>query len=186
MDDSEIIRLFRERDEAAIAEVSRKYGRFCRSIAENILKNRADAEECVNDAYMQAWEAIPPADPKTLSAFLGRITKNLALNRLKAEHAEKRGGGLGALSFDELEGYVSGADSTESAAENKELLAAVNGFLDGLPKNSRLLFVYRYWHCCGTTELAAQFMMSEHNVTVALGRIRKRLKAYLRKRGYDI
>lgn len=186
MEDSEIVRLFRERDEAALTEVSRKYGRFCRSIAERILKSYTDSEECVNDAYMKAWESIPPADPKILSAYLGRITKNLALNRLKAERTEKRGGVLNAMSFDELDDCVSGSDSTENAAETKEMLAAVNDFLRGLPKRSRLLFVYRYWHYYGTTELAAQFMMSEHNVTVALSRIRKRLKAYLRKRGYDI
>ena len=186
MKDSEIVRLFLKRDESALDEVSAKYGRFCMSIAENILKNPADSEECVNDAYMKVWESIPPANPELLSAFLAKITKNLALNRYKAEHAEKRGGNSIALSFDELDNYVSGTNSIESDAEVKELLAAVNDFLDELPKKNRLLFVYRYWHCYSTTELAVRFMMSEHNVIVTLGRIRKKLKTYLQKRGFEI
>ena len=186
MKDSEIVRLFLKRDESALDEVSAKYGKFCMSIAENILKNPADSEECVNDAYMKVWESIPPANPELLSAFLAKITKNLALNRYKAEHAEKRGGNSIALSFDELDNYVSGTNSIESDAEVKELLAAVNDFLDELPKKNRLLFVYRYWHCYSTPKLAVRFMMSEHNVIVTLGRIRKKLKTYLQKRGFEI
>lgn len=186
MNDSEIVRLFHERDQAALEEVSRKYERFCRAIAQNILKDPLAAEECVNDAYMRAWETIPPAAPEFLSAYLGRITKNIALNRLKAEHAEKRGGALGALSFDELDDYVSGSGSVESAAETKEMLAAVNDFLAKLPKRNRMIFVYRYWHCLSAAEIAARFMMSEHNVVVTLCRIRNKLKTHLKKRGYDI
>lgn len=186
MEDCEIIRLFFERNEQALYEVSRKYGAYCSSIARNILQNHEDAEECVNDTYAHAWEAIPPKSPPVLGAFLGRITKNLALNRIESMGREKRGGSGSDMSFDELDEFVSGDYSVESEAERKELLAVINAFLRKLPEKPRNIFIARYWGCYKMTELAARFGMSVSSVSVSLTRTRKKLKEHLEKRGFKL
>lgn len=186
MEDREIIGLFFDRDEAALREVSRKYGGYCVSIARNILNNAEDAEECVNDTYMRAWESIPPKKPPVLGAYLGRITRNLALNRIRFRKSGKRGGGETELSFDELDEFVSGEYSVEIEAERKEFAAAINRFLDTLPARRRQLFVGRYWRCGTIAELAAQFGMSQGGVSENLAGTRKKLKKYLSKRGFEI
>ncbi|MCM1059811.1 MAG: sigma-70 family RNA polymerase sigma factor [Eubacterium sp.] len=186
MEDSEIIRLFQMRNEEAVAELSKKYGRYCRVIADNVLKNVSDAEECINDVFLKVWDSIPPAEPKVLSAYVARIAKNTALDRYDRSRSVKRGSGISSVSFDELGDLISGTGSVEANVENKELLAAINNFLAEQPKKKRLLFLGRYWHYFGISELAGIFAMTEHNVTVTLGRIRKKLKAYLLKRGFDI
>lgn len=186
MEDCEIIRLFFERDEKALRETQKKFGAYCRSIAFNILNNSEDAEECVNDTYMRAWENIPPTKPASLGAYLGRIAKNLALNRINFFGYEKRGGGSKELSFDELDEFVSGESSVESEAERKEIIAAVNEFLRSLPLKKQQLFIGRYWGMCSQAQLAKRFGMSENTVAVNLGRTRKKLKEYLKKRGFEI
>ncbi len=186
MDDRKIVRLFFERSETALREVSEKYGAYCMTIARNILNNHEDAEACVNDTYMRAWDSIPPNDPPFLGAYLGRITKNLALNRVNSMKSEKRGGKAETVSFDELDEFVSGSCSIESTEERRELLAAINAFLKKLTPKKRQLFVGRYWSYYKLSELAERFGMSESSVAVSLGRTRKSLKEYLRKRGFDI
>lgn len=186
MEDKEIIKLFFARDEAALVRLENKYGSYCRTIAGNILLNSADTEECVNDVFLKVWEAIPPAEPKYLSPFIAKITRNAALDRYDMSRRIKRGAGEAPLPFEELEDIISDTDSVEAAAENKELLAAINGFLAKQPKKKRLLFLGRYWYCCSIPQLAGSFDMTEHNVSVALGRIREKLKEYLRKRGFEI
>lgn len=186
MDDREIIRLFFERDEAALNEVSRKYGSFCGAIARNILKNREEAEECVNDTYMRAWESIPPNDPPVLGAFLAKITKNLALSRVAFRNAEKRGGGSVALSFEELDEFVSGEYSLEAETERHELISRINKFLEKLPAKQRQIFVGRYWGYYKLSELAKRFGMSESGISVSLERTRRKLKKYLEKGGFTI
>lgn len=186
MDDREIVGLFFARNENALREASKKYGLYCTSIARNILNNHEDAEECVNETYMRAWESIPPNDPPLLGAYLGRIAKNLALNKVRSLKRQKRGGGEDVLSFDELDDFVSGQSSIETEQEQKEIIAAINAFLKTLPAKKRQLFVGRYWNYCRLSELGERFGMSESSVAVNLGRIRERLKKYLKKRGYDV
>ncbi len=185
MDDKEIVQLFLKRDERALSELQSKYERLCRSIAENILKNRTDAEECVNDAYFKVWSSIPPYEPKSLRAFVARIAKNTALDIYDAYHAEKRGGDS-PLSLDELGDLVSGGSTVESSAENREILAEINAFLSSLPGEKRRLFVNRYWYFYSTSELADMYGMREHSIVVTLARTRKARKEYLRKRGFEI
>lgn len=186
MEDRAIICLFFERNEAALDEVSRKYGAGCMAIARNILNNPEDAEECVNDAYLRAWESIPPNDPPVLGAFLARITKNLALSRLAFRNAEKRGGKSDALSFDELEDFLSDKSSVETEAERRELIETINVFLKKLPAKQRRIFVGRYWGGFKLSELARRFKMTEGGVSLSLERTRRKLKKHLEKGGFDV
>ncbi len=186
MDDCEIVRLFFERSETALREVSRKYGAYCLTIARNILRNHEDAEECVNDTYMRAWDSIPPNKPPFLGAYLGRITKNLALNKARSMRSGKRGGSDETVSFEELDELVSGSYSVESESERLEILDAINAFLDSLPAKNRQMFVARYWQYYKLSELAKRFGTSESSVAVNLGRTRKKLKEYLIKRGFEV
>ena len=132
MDDKDIINLFFERNEMAIEATSNKYGGYCTYIAKNILKSEEDAKECVNDTYLNTWNAIPPTRPSIFSAFLGKITRNLAFNRYRRSHAEKRGGGEIALVLDELAECVSGSENVEQDIERQELIDAINSFLKTL------------------------------------------------------
>ncbi|MDE7360893.1 MAG: sigma-70 family RNA polymerase sigma factor [Oscillospiraceae bacterium] len=186
MDDSKIVELFNKRDEAAVRAVSEKYGALCASVSRNILHNSEDVEECLNDTFLKAWESIPPAKPKRLSAYLVKIAKNISLNRYKSAHREKRGGGEPMLVFEELEELEPfAACSVAETAERRELLAEINRFLGRLKKEKRVIFVRRYWYCDEISELAAAFGMSENNVCAMLSRTRAELKKYLNKRGYD-
>lgn len=186
LNDNEILELFNSRDENAVRAVSEKFGGLCGSIARNILQNSEDAEECLNDTWLKAWESIPPAKPKILSAYLAKIAKNISLNRWKSERREKRGGGVVDLVFEELEELeaFAGGDVAETA-ERRELLEEINRFLSRLTADKRRIFVRRYWYCDGISELAASFGMTENNVSATLSRTRAELKKYLKKRGYD-
>lgn len=186
MEDNEIIKLFFDRSEIALTEASKKYGTYCQTVALNILHNSQDAEECVNDAFMRAWNSIPPNSPNVLRAYLAKITKNLALDKIDFLSREKRGSGELPLSFEELEDFLSGESSMETKAERREIIEAVNEFLRKLPEKKRLIFIGRYWGCCKLSELGTQFGMSESSVSVYLGRIQKKLKEYLKKRGFEI
>ncbi len=186
MNDSKIVGLFWECSESALKEVSKKYGAYCLTIAQNILGNREDSEECVNDTYLRAWDSIPPNKPTSLGAFLGRITKNLAIDRIRSLLCEKRGGSMEIVSFDELDEFVSGNYSVESESERREILEAINAFLKGLPAKKRQMFVARYWQYYKLSELGDLFGMSESSVAVELGRTRKKLKEYLINRGFEI
>lgn len=186
MEDREIIRLFFKRNETALDEISKKYGTYCKTIARNILKNHEDAELCVNDTYMRAWESIPPNDPPMLGAFLGKITKNLALNRLTFLNADKRGGGNSEFSFNELDGFVSGEYSVEAETERRELIFAINAFLKKLPAKQRQIFVGRYWGYYKLSELAERFGMTEGGISLSLERTRRKLKKHLKNGGFDI
>lgn len=186
MDDREIVNLYWQRDSNAIAETASKYGNFCKSIAQNILDNHEDAEECVNDTYLKTWNAIPPRRPDILSAFLGKITRNLSFDRFRHKHAQKRGSGEIELVLDELGECVSGADSTVQEVEKKELIREINRFLDTLPKEKCHLFLCRYWYAFPLTKIAKQFDMTESHVSVTLHRIRNKMKDYLTERGYSL
>ncbi|MCM1166002.1 MAG: sigma-70 family RNA polymerase sigma factor [Lachnospiraceae bacterium] len=186
LDDSEIIGMLFDRDEGGLAAVKDKYGSYCASIARNILENPQDTEECVNDAYMRLWETIPPEKPRALSAFLAKITRNLAIDRYRREHMQKRGGDETALIFEELEECVSDGSSVEATAERREMIAAVNRFLARLPAKSRVMFVARYCYCESTHSIAARFGMKENNVSVCLNRTRAKLRDFMKKEGYEL
>jgi len=184
VDDQAIIALFWARDEMAIGETKAKYGRLCRGIARNILGNEEDAEECENDTYLKTWQAIPPQRPAVLPAYLGRIARNIALNRWKAGRADKRGGGEVPLSLDELGDCVSGREDPD--LDEGEVLAAIERFLDSLEQADRLAFLLRYWQLEPVAAIARRMAWSESKVTSRLFRLRKRLKSQLEKEGIRI
>lgn len=186
MEDREIIQLFWERDELAVREAFRKFGSYCGSIARGILKNREDSEDCVNETLMRAWESIPPQKPPSLCAYLGRITKNIALDRIKHSAREKRGGGELTSVFEELAEIIPSAVDVESTAESKEMMSAISRFLRRLPAMNRQAFVLRYWYCRGVPDIAAELGIKEDYTYVILGRVRSKLRDYLKKEGYDV
>ena len=186
MNDSDIIQLYWDRNDRAISETSDKYGRYCKAIAKNILENEQDAEECVNDTYLSAWNAMPTHWPEQLAAFLGKLTRNLAFNRYKYYHAGKRGRGEFALVLDELADCVSGKDNVEQEIDRLELIEAVNSFVADLPEIKRKIFVCRYWYADPVSEIAGVYGMGAGNVSKMLERVRKQLRNYLTERGFEV
>lgn len=186
MDDNRIIQLYWDRNNQAIQATSEKYGRYCRAIARNILGSEEDAQECVNDTYLNAWNAMPSHWPAQLAAFLGKITRNLSFNKYKHNHAEKRGGGEIAFVLDELADCVSDTDSVEAIIDRQELIRAVNSFAGMLPAEKRCLFVRRYWYADSVSAIAKDLGMRQASASKALERIRKQLKSYLLERGFDL
>lgn len=186
MDDRDIIQLYWDRNDQAIGETSVKYGRYCKSIAKNILENEQDAEECVNDTYLSAWNAMPTHWPEQLVTFLGKITRNLSFNKYKFNHAQKRGCGEIVLVLDELADCVSGIDNVEQEIDRMELIGALNAFVAGLPEVKRSLFVRRYWYADPIAEIARAHGMRQGNVAKILERLRKQLRMYLTERGFAL
>lgn len=186
MEDSRIVELFWERSEHAIAEVSDKYGNYCSYIAFRILQNRQDSEECVNDTYWKAWESMPPKRPDRLAAFLGKITRNLSLNRYEQIHAQKRGGGQVVLALEELNECVPSGDFADRRIEDMELEECLNRFLGGLPAETRRIFLRRYWYFGTVQEIAAELGMTESRVKGILFRTRKKLKSCMEKEGISL
>lgn len=176
MKDEEIIELYFARSESAIAETERKYGRYCRTIAGHILPDSADAEECVSDTWLRAWGAMPPNRPERLGAFLGRITRNLALDRLRSNKGAVR---------EELSECLTAGDPTGAIVDRMVLTAALDRFLAGLPQKKRKLFLRRYWYFATMEELARDFGMSESNVKMTLLRMRRELKEQLKQEGIE-
>ena len=181
MNDREIIELYWDRDERAIEETNTAYGAYCRTISKTILGNALDAEECVNDTYLHTWNSIPPQCPSKLSAFLGRITRNLSLDRARKNHAAKRGGGEYPLLLDELEVVLPTANNAEKAVEDAELSKAINAFLHTLSDKECAVFLQRYYYMRPVQSIADTYGMSEGSVKVTLHRTRKKLKTYLEK-----
>ena len=180
MNDQDIIDLYFARDEQAIAETDKSYGKVCMQVSMNILDSRPDAEECVNDTYLKTWNSIPPTKPNSLCAFVCRIARNLSLNRLRDLRREKRNREV-TLSLDELEACIPAA--VEDAGELSELL---NGFLEGLDETNRVLFMGRYWYAYAIDGLAARTGLTQKAVYMRLHKTRERLKAYLAGRGYQV
>ena len=186
MEDKDIIQLYFDRDENAIAETSKKYGNYCRSIARNILKNCEDAEECVSDTYLKAWNSIPPERPTMFKAFLGKITRNLSFNLYKKINADKRGKGQIAVVLDELAECVSGENDPYQEFNKNELLNVINEFLEKLSQEKRIMFICRYWYSDSVTDIAKRCGTSENSVSVTLNRLRKRFHSYLLERGFEL
>lgn len=184
MEDSQIIELYWQRDMEAISETAKLYGAYCFTIADNILGSAEDAEECVNDTWLNTWNAIPPQRPKALRMFLATITRNLAFDRFRARKAEKRGGGEIELVLDELAECVAGGPDVEAAYEGKELGRCVQRFIRSLPEREGNVFVRRYFFTEPVSDIAKRYSLSENHVMVLLSRTRKKLKTHLLKEGY--
>lgn len=184
MEDSQIIELYFNRKEEAIKETDNKYGSYCFSIAENILHNAEDSEECVSDTWLKAWNAMPPERPTVLCMFLAKITRNLSFNRFHARNAEKRGGGEIHLVLEELAECIANESDTESEYLAKELEQSIRKFVRNLPEREGNVFVRRYFFTEPVAVIAKRYGMSENNVMVVLSRTRKKLRAHLSKEGY--
>ena len=179
MDDLRIIELFFARDESAIAETAEKYGNYFFKIAHNVLNSPEDSEECVSDAYLRAWNSIPPNRPRSLRAFIGTIVRNLALDRYDKNNAEKRSGT--AIAIDELSECL--PDGSRRESDTDELKNAINSFLESLPKQTRIIFMRRYWYLSSISEISKDMGMTEGAIKVLLHRTRKKFKAHLEKEG---
>ncbi len=183
MDDAKIVELYWVRSDAALMETAKKFGPYCHTIAYNVLENVEDSEECVNDTYMRAWNSMPDKRPAALAPYLGRITRNLALNRIIEKNTLKRGGGEAALALDELDECTASSYSLEREVEAREIAAAMNRFLSKLPETERALFVSRYWFMAPVRELAEKFGFSESKTVSMLRRTRLKLGKFLTGEG---
>lgn len=186
MDDNIILDLYWARSESAISETAAKYGKYCSKIAMNILQNNEEAEECVNDTYLKTWNAIPPERPIILSSFLGKITRNLSLNKYKEQRTKKRGGHEIALILDELEECIPSNGNVENQCESNIVVETIDTFLFSIEAENRIVFVRRYWYADSIQTIAGRFQMSESKVKSMLLRTRNKLKIYLKKEGVII
>ena len=184
MDDNKIIDLFWKRDESAIEQTAQTYGRYCWKIAYNILGVEEDVQECLNDTWLGAWNSIPPARPSCLSAFLGKITRNMAISRYRAGHALKRTGDRLSESLDELgECTAYSANNVEEAVDRSALEKAINDFLDTVTDKQRRLFVRRYFYMDSVSEISQMYGLGQSDVKVTLLRMRRSLQKHLEKEG---
>lgn len=186
MEDKDIIALFWERSESAINETSKKYGKYCYHIAYSILYDEQDSEECVNDTYMNAWKTIPPHNPYKLSAYLGKITRNLALNKLDYYNAKKRGNGEIPLVIEELKECICATENVEKIVDEIHFTDTLNSFLASLSKEKRIIFLRRYWYMSSIKEISVDYGMRESKVKMLLLRLRKDFRMCLEKEGISI
>lgn len=186
MDDQKILALYFSRDEQAVLETARKYGSYCYSIADNILHSAQDAEETVNDTYLQTWNAIPPKHPDVFKLFLARITRNLAFSRWRKECAGKRGGGEMDLVLEELSECLASPGAVDDGLSVKELEMTIRAFLSELPQKERNLFLRRYFYVEDCEKIAARYGMKRGTVSSTLFRTREKLRNHLKKEGYAL
>ncbi len=186
MEDKDIINLFLKRSEDAIQETAKKYGKYCHYIAYNILFNEQDSEECVNDTYFNAWENIPPHNPDKLSSYLGKITRNLALNKWDYYNADKRGKGQVPIVLEELQECIPSSNTVEQIIDEIHFENLFNNFLVALPRQKRIIFMRRYWYLSSIKEICADFHMSESKVKMILLRLRKDFRMFLEKEGVSL
>ena len=186
MEDAAIVDLYWAREERALEETAGKYGSYCRSIAYHILSSPEDTEECVNDTWLRAWNAMPPQRPSFLGAFLGKITRNLSLDRWKHSHAGKRGGGQLDAALDELGECIPAEGSVEQTLQDRELSRMLDSFLRQIPQKDSCIFLRRYWFMDGTAEIARRYQMAEGSVKSSLYRTRQKLRVYLEKAGVAV
>lgn len=182
MEDQEIIELFFARSEQAIAQLQNKYGKRCLKVAGNILNNRLDAEECVNDSYLAVWNTIPPQNPDPLLTYVCHIVRNLSIKRYHTNSARKRNSHYD-IALDELEECIQSEETVENEIAVRELAEAINQFLGTLSKENRMMFVRRYWFSDSIEDIARMFRISSRNVSLRLVRMRKGLKKYLEREG---
>ncbi len=184
MNDRQIVELYLARNEQAISETSEKYGKYCHYIAYRILGDDGYADEVVNDTYLKTWDSIPPNEPDPLKPYVGAISSRLALDRYDYLKAEKRGANEMTLVYEELEECISLHNG--SFADDIALRDAVNGFLAGLSKKKRAIFLRRYWYASSISEIAYDYSMSENSVRTTLSRTRRKFREYLEKGGIRI
>ena len=183
MQDAEIVALYWQRSDRAIPESARKYGRYCHTIAYNICANTEDAEECVNDTWLGAWNSMPQNRPRLLAPYLAKLTRWLSLTRLRERNALRRGGGETALVLDELSEVIPDGTDLEKRVELKELSAALKRFLYGLDETEAQVFLARCWYLAPVKEIAAKYGFTPGKVSTTLHRTRGKLQAYLREEG---
>lgn len=186
MDDQTIIKRYFDRDEQALADTQQKYGSYCHTVAMNVLGNHEDAEECVNDTYLRAWNAIPPEHPQHLGAYLASITRNLAINRYHERRAAGRGAGEAAIAIDELSECLPDGAGGGAFADDLTLRDALNTFLRRLPEPTRGIFLRRYWYVCSVSDIAREYGMGQSRVKMLLLRTRNRLREHLIQEGIQI
>lgn len=186
MQEETLLDLYFSRSETALEQTKQQYGTYCYAIAYRILAQPQDAEECENETYWKAWQAIPPNRPHSLKAFLGKITRNLALHFWERNHAAKRGGNAVDLALDELTECIPASDSVEQAVDAAALQACLQSFLQQLPRATRIVFVQRYWYLNSIAGIAQKNGMGESKVKMILLRTRKKLKAALETEGISI
>ncbi len=185
MEDAKIVQLYWDRNQEAIAATASQYSGYCSTIAHNILSDPQDVEECVNDTWLGAWNSMPPHRPQILAIFLGKITRSIALDRYRYNTAEKRSSNM-TVALEELSDCVSGEESVEGIVDRKELVLAINDFLDTLPSHKRGIFICRYWYFDSIVEISERFSLRQNHVSVILNRLRKQLRMYLLERGYAL
>ena len=185
MEDAKIIELFWERSEEAIAATDEKYGRYCYAIAYNILSSAPDSEECVNDTYLRVWSSIPPTRPSKFSAYLGRITRNLAINRVAYHSRQARNAGYTEI-LDEMHQMLPDENSTPQSTDDIALREAINGFLRTLPSDTRIIFLRRYWYNSSIADISRDYSLPQGTVKSTLSRTRKQFREYLQKEGISI
>lgn len=186
MDDEAILDLYWDKNESAIRETEKKYGAYCRSIAFHILRDKADTEETLNDTWMKTWDAIPPQRPNVFSVWLGTVTRNLSINRLRRADAKKRKAHRLELSYEELQECVPDQNSLEDRITAGELGALLDTFLRQIPLKDRCVFLRRYWYMDTGREIAHRYHMTEAGVKSNLHRTRVKLKDFLQKEGYEL
>ena len=184
MEDSQIIELYWQKNTDAISKTANKYGAYCFAIAQNNLHNTEDSEECVNDTWLHAWNAIPPQRPGAFRMFLAKITRNLSFNRFHVQNAKKRGGGEITLVLEELAECLDGGVNVEAEYERKELEQCISRFVRALPMRERNVFVRRYFFTEPITAVAERYGLTENHIMVILSRTRKKLRLELMKEGY--
>lgn len=185
MEDLQIINLYFNRDEAAISETDKKYGAFCHGIALNVLSVKADAEECVNDTYLQAWNRIPPQRPAKLGAWLGKVVRDISIDLWKKNHRQKRYAGIEQL-FDELQDCIPSSKTVDSEMEEKELAEVISEWLLSLSKSDRILFIHRYWNGKSLNELAEEAGTKPNSLAKRMYKLRQDLKLTLEQEDYSI
>lgn len=187
MTDNQIVELYFRRSERALEETAAQYGQLFYRISYNILTNHEDAEECVSDTYLTAWETIPPTRPNRLGVFLSKITRRLSIDRWRRNTAAKRGGGQLTLAIDELDFCLASHEDVEENYIHKELTELLQSFLSGLPDTERDVFLCRYWYMDSIRDIAGDFGFTQGKVKTMLMRTRNKLRIYLeRKGGYDL
>ena len=184
MEDEKILALYWARDEKAVEETAAKYGRYCYSIAYNILTSREDAEEGGNDTYAAAWNAMPPHRPAVLSAFLGKLTRRISIDQWRRRNSEKRGGGEVPLVLEELKDCIAPEGDAQARLEGKLLAEAINGFVGTLPRTEQQVFLCRYWYLDSIESIARQFGFSQSKVKSMLHRTRGKLRTALNREGF--
>lgn len=186
MNDEQIIELYFRRDELAIAESEKSFGAYCRAIVRNVLHSPEDEDECLSDTWEAAWNAIPPARPEVLSAYLGAIARNIALKRLRTLSAAKRGGLASSVVLDELDTLIPDGHSIDERLEARELAEIIDAFLASLPVNERRVFLRRYWYFDSVTDISLRFGYGKSKVKMMLKRTRDKLREHLQKEDISI